>query len=77
MQYSTTDSLATAAKYTTSYQGISGGIASTLQGTIGSSVVDDTTWLSVERICCDRHFGGMPLEDVIAIVRKHAPEYFV
>lgn len=37
----------------------------------------DHTALSIERICCDRHFGGMPIEDVVALVRKHAPEYFV
>ena len=36
-----------------------------------------STYKSHEEIFCDTHFGGMKLNDVIAIVKSHSPEYFV
>lgn len=32
---------------------------------------------SHEEIFCDTYFGGMKLENVIAILKSHSPEYFV
>ncbi len=57
------------------YSGIE--VFSTVSNTYYDTATDWAAKHSVEHICCDRHFGGMPIEDVIAIVRKYAPEYFV